>query len=153
MVSGLLMDYPRLELMVAVDENWAIGKDNQLPWFLPTESAYFLKMTQQPARGKQHAAIFGRRTWLSIPVGMRPWKNCISYVLSTTLAESELTESHNVVICRQFQDIINHLRREDVRQLIDRIWVPGGVRIFAAAFRSPLFHRLYITRFELKSKK
>lgn len=47
-------------LVVAMDRNRAIGRDNTLPWKLPDEMAYFRKVTMG------NAVIMGRRTWESI---------------------------------------------------------------------------------------
>ena len=47
-------------LVVAMDRNRAIGRDNALPWKLPDEMAYFKRVTMG------HAVIMGRRTWESI---------------------------------------------------------------------------------------
>jgi dihydrofolate reductase len=33
-----------LSIVVAMDENRLIGKDNQLPWHLPADLAYFKKL-------------------------------------------------------------------------------------------------------------
>ena len=54
--------YPRLELIVACDQNLGIGKDGTLPWSLPSEFAYYLRMAQnnrQNSEGKVHVSIFG----------------------------------------------------------------------------------------------
>jgi dihydrofolate reductase len=47
-------------LVVAMDRNRVIGRDNALPWKLPDEMAYFKRVTMG------NAVIMGRRTWESI---------------------------------------------------------------------------------------
>lgn len=47
-------------LIVAIARNRVIGKDNGLPWYLPSDLAYFKRMTQ----GKP--VIMGRKTFQSI---------------------------------------------------------------------------------------
>jgi dihydrofolate reductase len=50
----------RRSLVVAVATNGVIGRDNQLPWKLPDDMAYFKKVTMG------HPVVMGRRTWESI---------------------------------------------------------------------------------------
>ena len=47
-------------LVVAMDRNRVIGRDNALPWRLPADMAYFKRVTMG------HPVIMGRRTWESI---------------------------------------------------------------------------------------
>ena len=47
-------------LVVAMDRNRVIGRDNHLPWRLPADLAYFKRVTMG------HPVIMGRRTWESI---------------------------------------------------------------------------------------
>jgi dihydrofolate reductase len=47
-------------LVVAMDRNRVIGRDNRLPWRLPADLAYFKQVTMG------HPVIMGRRTWESI---------------------------------------------------------------------------------------
>ena len=47
-------------LVVAVARNGVIGRDNQLPWRLPDDLAYFKRVTLD------HPVIMGRRTYQSI---------------------------------------------------------------------------------------
>ena len=47
-------------LVVAMAHNRVIGRDNQLPWRLPDEIAYFKKVTMG------HPIVMGRRTYESI---------------------------------------------------------------------------------------
>lgn len=50
----------RLSLIVAMDKNRLIGKNNQLPWHLPVDLAHFKKVTM----GKP--IVMGRKTFESI---------------------------------------------------------------------------------------
>jgi dihydrofolate reductase len=47
-------------LVVAMDRQRVIGRDNRLPWHLPADLAYFKRVTLG------HPVIMGRRTWESI---------------------------------------------------------------------------------------
>ena len=47
-------------LVVAMARNRVIGRDNQLPWKLPKDLAYFKRVTMG------HPVVMGRRTWQSI---------------------------------------------------------------------------------------
>jgi dihydrofolate reductase len=50
----------RRSLVVAVARNGVIGRDNQLPWRLPDDLAYFKRVTMG------RPVVMGRRTWQSI---------------------------------------------------------------------------------------
>ena len=50
----------RLSIVVAMDDNRLIGNNNQLPWHLPADLAYFKKLTT----GK--SILMGRKTYDSI---------------------------------------------------------------------------------------
>ncbi|MCF0173892.1 MAG: dihydrofolate reductase [Bacteroidales bacterium] len=56
-----------LSLIVAVAENWAIGRKNALLWHLPTDLKYFKKVTTG------HTVIMGLNTYRSI--GSKPLPN------------------------------------------------------------------------------
>lgn len=54
------MNHPLIQLVVAYSDNRVIGKDNGLPWKLPSDLAHFKQTTMgQPI-------IMGRKTWESI---------------------------------------------------------------------------------------
>ena len=50
----------RISLIAARARNGVIGRDNQMPWKIPDEQAYFKRMTMG------HPIVMGRRTWESI---------------------------------------------------------------------------------------
>ncbi len=55
-----------ISLIAAVSENNVIGKDNNLPWHLPTDMKYFRDTTMG------HCVIMGRKNYDSIPLKYRP---------------------------------------------------------------------------------
>jgi dihydrofolate reductase len=61
----------RRSLVVAVARNGVIGRDNQLPWKLPDDLAYFKRVTMG------HPIVMGRRTWESIGKPLAGRKNIV----------------------------------------------------------------------------
>lgn len=140
--------YPRLEIMVACDQNFGIGLDEKLPWKIPSEYAYFKRMTKnrENNEGKVHATIFARGTWEIIKNlygENNPWKDTIIFVLSRSMPAGK---EKDLYVCSTFDDIIDHLNRPEIKERVDRVWVHGGRIAYAAALGSPYFFRLYQTR-------
>ena len=54
------MTAPSITLIAARARNGVIGRNNQMPWKIPGEQAYFKKMTMG------HPIVMGRKTWESI---------------------------------------------------------------------------------------
>ncbi len=63
----------RLQIIVAMDPDRVIGRDNQLPWHLPEDLKHFKRITTG------HTLVMGRRTYESIG---RPLPNRRNIVLS-----------------------------------------------------------------------
>ncbi|AEC20690.1 dihydrofolate reductase [Pusillimonas sp. T7-7] len=62
------MPPPIIQLVVAYSENRVIGRDNALPWRLPSDLAHFKRVTLG------NPIIMGRNTWISLgrPLPGRP---------------------------------------------------------------------------------
>ena len=60
-------------LIVAVDENYGIGKTNSIPWELPGDLKYFKEITTSKPG---NVVIMGRKTWESIPDKFKPLNSC-----------------------------------------------------------------------------
>ncbi|AUQ73937.1 dihydrofolate reductase [Phaeobacter piscinae] len=71
-----------ITLIVARDQNGAIGKDNTIPWHAPED----LKSFQRETLGG--ALIMGRNTWDSLPV--KPLKNRLNLVVSSDPEAADL---------------------------------------------------------------
>ena len=50
-----------INIIVATSTNLVIGKNNDLPWHLPTDMKYFKDTTDG------HIVVMGRNSWESIP--------------------------------------------------------------------------------------
>ena len=64
-----------MKLIVAVDKNWAIGKNNRLMWSIPADMKFFRETT------KGNIVIMGRKTLESFPQS-QPLKNRVNIVIS-----------------------------------------------------------------------
>ena len=64
-----------MHLIVAVDKNWAIGKNNKLMWSIPADMKYFRETT------KGNIVIMGRKTLESFPQS-QPLKNRVNIVIT-----------------------------------------------------------------------
>ncbi|KAF8320285.1 hypothetical protein DL93DRAFT_2124439 [Clavulina sp. PMI_390] len=72
-----------LSIVVAAARNNGIGAASRLPWRLPAEMAYFVKITSEAPAGKMNALVMGRKSWESIPPKFRPLKNRLNVVISS----------------------------------------------------------------------
>ena len=61
-----------LTLVVAATYTNGIGQGSRLPWRLPSEMAYFARVTKAAPPEYANAVIMGRKTWESIPKSRRP---------------------------------------------------------------------------------
>lgn len=64
-----------MNLIVAADKNWAIGKNNRLMWSIPADMKFFRETT------KGNVVIMGRKTLESFPQG-QPLKNRVNIVIT-----------------------------------------------------------------------
>lgn len=69
----------KLSLIVAVDQNNAIGKENQMLTHLPDDLKYFKQVTSG------HSVIMGRKTFESLPKGALPNRRNIVITRNTEL--------------------------------------------------------------------
>lgn len=117
-----------ISLIVAMDNNRVIGKDNQLPWHLPADLAYFKKTTMG------HSIVMGRKTFVSIGRPLPGRENII-----VTRNHSFQAEGCTVIHSVDDIKVIASKRKEEV-------FVIGGAEIFQATL--PFADRLYMTKID-----
>ena len=121
-----------LSVIVAMAHNRVIGLNNQMPWHLPADLAWFKKNTLNKP------VIMGRKTFESIG---RPLPN-----------------RHNIVISRQIESIDNKISNvswvKSIDEAIslaqaqqpDEVFIIGGGNIYQQVL--PLIDRLYLTHID-----
>ncbi len=117
----------RLSIIVAMDDNQLIGKDNALPWHLPADLGYFKKTTT----GK--TVLMGRKTHESIGFPLPNRRNVIVSRNSDFQAEGcEVVSSIDQAL---------ELAKDD-----DEVMIMGGASFYEQML--PSVDRLYITQIE-----
>ena len=69
----------KISIIAAVADNYAIGKSNNLPWYLPADLKHFKQLTTG------HAIVMGKRTFESLPNG--PLSSRKNVVLTSIMSE------------------------------------------------------------------
>jgi len=69
----------KISIIAAVADNYAIGKSNNLPWYLPADLKHFKQLTTG------HAIVMGKRTFESLPNGPLPSRKNV--VLTSIMSE------------------------------------------------------------------
>lgn len=117
-----------LSIMVAMDKNRVIGKDNALPWHFKEDLRYFKKVTTG------HTVLMGRKTFESIKQSLGgPLPGRRNVVLSRTL---DSLKGADVV-----HDASTYFKKASAKK--EEVFVIGGAQVFNAAL--PYAKRLYIT--------
>lgn len=104
-----------MNLMVAVDHHWAIGKDGRLLVTIPADQQMFLRETT----GK--IVVMGRKTLESLPGG-QPLGNRVNLVLS----RDKHYKVRGAVICHSVEETLEKLREYDSED----VYVIGGQSIY-----------------------
>lgn len=114
-----------LTLIVAMDENNLIGKENGLPWSLPEDLKYFKKQTSHKT------VLMGYNTYLSIG---RPLPNRRNLVLTRKEIQIEGCEVVNTL-----EELLQICENEEVM-------VMGGKQVYELLM--PYVNKVLLTRIE-----
>ena len=120
-----------MNLIVAVDKNWAIGLGNQLLVSIPQDMKFFRETT----KGK--VVAMGRKTLESFPGG-QPLKNRVNVVLTTDKEYS----TRGIELVHSIEEMIEELKKypsEDV-------YVIGGETVYRQLL--PYCKKAYITKID-----
>lgn len=116
-----------LSIIVAVAENGAIGKDNDLIWYLSNDLKRFKALTTG------HTIIMGRKTFESLPKGALP--NRTNVVLTKNKSKS----FPNCQMFHSVDDIIEKYAKDS-----EEHFIIGGGQLYADVL--PFVSRIYLTR-------
>jgi dihydrofolate reductase len=120
-----------ISIIVAVSEDWGIGKNNELLWHISEDLKRFKKLTLG------HTVIMGKKTWESLPVRPLPGRKNI------VLTDDPLECIDCSVTAYSIDDALSKCENED------EVFVMGGGSIYRQFL--PLADRLYITHVHKKA--
>lgn len=127
----------KISLIAAVAQNGTIGRDNDLPWHLPDDFAFFKRKTNH------HPIIMGRKSLDSLG---KPLPNRTNIVITRNKDFS----ADGVIIVHTLDDAIDEakkaLHHHAEHQPTDEIFVIGGAEIYAMAL--PIATTLYLTEIQ-----
>ncbi len=105
-----------MNLIAAVDNNWAIGKNNKLLVSIPADMKFFRETTT----GK--VVVMGRKTLESFPNGL-PLKNRVNIVMT----HDKNYDGHGAVVVHSMDELHAELEKYPSED----IYVIGGEKIYA----------------------
>lgn len=125
------MNRLRVNLIVAFDEDYGIGKDGSIPWKCDQDLERFRELTTGGI------VIMGRKTYESIG---RPLPKRVNMIISSTIDKTSLNESIHVYdsLNAAFNDIKNGPLYKDT------IWIMGGSELYKEAM--PYAQLIYTTQ-------
>lgn len=104
-----------MNLIVAVDRNWAIGKDNKLLVSIPDDMKFFRETTT----GK--VVVMGRKTLESFPNG-KPLKNRVNIVLTRDINY----KVNDAIVVHSKEELSKELEKYNT----DDVYIIGGESIY-----------------------
>jgi dihydrofolate reductase len=122
----------KVSLIVAVDEQFGIGKNNDLMWHLPSDMRFFKETTTG------HIVVMGRKNYESIPERFRPLPNRENVVLSRW----EDFQAPNCKIFSSLQACLERYADETERT----VFIIGGGQIYREALDMNCVSELFITQ-------
>jgi dihydrofolate reductase len=114
-----------ISIIVAVSDDWGIGKNNDLLWNISEDLKRFKKLTLG------NTVVMGKKTWESLP--KRPLPGRKNIVLTDN--RNEVIE--NAVTCYSIEDALSKCNENE------EIFIMGGGSIYRQFM--PLADRLFIT--------
>ena len=128
-------------LIVCVDNNCGIGKNDTIPWKFTKDLKYFKDITVSKT-DRSNIVIMGNNTYNSIPFSYKPLKDRINLVLSKSTNPTEnITESPIY-----FNDIIKlFLYLDSIKNDINEVFVIGGKKIYDLFLEYKLINKVYMT--------
>lgn len=114
-----------ISIIVAIDKNNGIGKNNELLTYIKEDLQYFKKTTNY------HIVVMGYNTWLSLPKKPLPGR------VNVVLAEKG-TKIDTVIVVNNIDELLNFISLCD-----DEVFIIGGASIYKQMIQYA--DKLYVT--------
>jgi len=121
-----------ISMIAAMGSNRVIGKDNDIPWYLPDDFSYFKEKT------KNHHVIMGRKNWESLPPRFQPLPDRTNIVITRQLDY----QANGAVVVGTLQNALKLAKSAGEREA----FIIGGGEIYRMALS--LANRIYLTEIQ-----
>lgn len=121
-----------IKLIVAVDLDFGIGKNNDLMWHLPSDMRFFKETTLN------QIVIMGRKNFESIPEKYRPLTNRENVILTR---QTDFT-AENCLVFNSIRDVILHFKPDRTGR---DLFIIGGGEIYKEVLESDVIDEMLIT--------
>lgn len=121
----------KVALIVAMDQERGIGKNNDLMWHLAADMKFFKETTSG------QVVVMGRKNYDSIPARFRPLPNRENVVITRN---TDFT-AENCLVFHSIEEVFDHYEAEKERT----IYIIGGGEIYHLALATNRVDEMYIT--------
>lgn len=118
-----------ISMIAAMGQNRVIGKDNDLPWYLPDDFKYF----QQTTKG--HHVIMGRKNWESLPHKFKPLPERTNLIIT----RQDDYYASGAQVCHTLQEALDTSMNNDEQE----VFIIGGGEIYRMGLE--VTDRIYLT--------
>lgn len=122
-----------ISAIVAIDEDWSIGKDNDLLVYNKDDLKYFKQLTET------HTVVMGRKTLESLP-GKKALPNRTNIILSRDLDYNV----SNIIVVNSVDALISTLNHHCYNSKDNKVFIMGGESIYKELL--PYCNTVYITK-------
>lgn len=120
-----------ISAIVATAKDNVIGKDNNIPWYLPADLKYFKKTTMG------HPIIMGRKSFISIGRPLPKRTNII-------ITRDPFFMASGCIVVHSLAEAIDVAKANGEEE----IFIIGGGQIYEQAM--PFLHKIYLTEVEVE---
>lgn len=121
----------KVALIVAMDQERGIGKNNDLMWHLAADMKFFKETTSA------QIVVMGRKNYDSIPERFRPLPNRENVVITRNTD----FKAENCLVFHSIEDVFAHYQDENERT----VFIIGGGEIYNLALATNRVDEMYIT--------
>jgi dihydrofolate reductase len=121
-----------IAIIVAMDANRGIGKNNDLMWHLPADMKFFKDKTTD------NIVVMGRKNYESIPEKYRPLPNRENVILT----RNKDFKAEGCIVLHSIEEVLKHYENEEDRTM----FIIGGGEIYKEALKKDIVDEMYITK-------
>lgn len=118
-----------INLILAVDKNFGISKDGNIPWHFPSDYKFFKHITTN-TNNKPNIVVMGKNTWDKIPDKFKPLSNRINIIVSSTLHDDDIDkyrDKETCILVKTPRDVITYLAQNNDT---NDVYICGGTKLY-----------------------